>query len=112
MIAYKLAMSGGKHPIPVLTFADEKYRLLEEFLLAEARNFGTEIVSFLEEDDGQEKELTGNVFGLKMARGQVEVVNELTGKSCQVSVKDALEVLRAYVEWCEQSPDSPSQGSI
>ena len=49
MIKYEIKRSGEAHPVPVVVFEEEAYGLAGTFLLAEARSFGAEILSAMDE---------------------------------------------------------------
>ncbi len=97
MLEYKVARD-KRHSVPIFEFEDKSYALLGEFLLAECRNFGPELISFLEKHGGQREEFAGNVFRVEAAGSHAKVVNDLTDKECMMKVEDLQSVVRAYME--------------
>ena len=94
MLKYKVRRE-KRSQVPVFDFKDKKYALLGELLLAEGRNFGTEIISFLRRCEGA-GEFAGNVFRLEVADGRVRVVNDITDKECAVEVGELISIFKDY----------------
>ena len=102
MLEYKVKRE-GKRNVPVFAFEDAGHALLGEFLLAEARLFGEELLSFL---SGCEKasgaaEFAGNVFRVEAAEGRAKVINDLTDKECSLSVHELEALVKEYLALLE-----------
>ena len=96
MLKYKVRRD--RHAVPIFEFEDKRYGLLGEFLLAECRNFGPELLNFLDDKAGQRAEFAGNVFRVELAESEVRLVNDLTDKECLIRTEDFQSVVRSYVE--------------
>ena len=98
MLEYRIERQ-GRHSVPVVTFADPRYALAGEFLLAEARNFGEEILTVLCESLKEHKQcgFAGNAFRLEIAAEQTMIVNDITEKECVIDTKDFLDAAKEYV---------------
>lgn len=97
MLRYKVRRD-KRSQAPIFDFEDKAYALLGEFLLAEGRNFGGEIMAFLEQGgvDRQEAEFAGNVFRLELDRDKVRIVNDITDRECVVPLGDLKNIAREY----------------
>lgn len=98
MLEYRLKRD--RRGVPMFVFEDKAYALLGEFLLAEGRNFGKEILSFLEKHKEQKEpaEFAGNVFRIEVLENEAKVVNDLTDKECRVPLADLANVVKDYEE--------------
>ena len=82
MMEYTFRIKEGRKTIPIAVFADNRYALAGEFLLAE-RSILKEINALLKaEGDG---ELSGNIFTLKLNGRDAEITNEITGSELTVT---------------------------
>lgn len=97
MLKYKVTRE--RHSVPVFEFEDKSYALLSEFLLAEGRNFGTEIAAFLSQCalTGQKAEFAGNVFRIKASEGQARIVNDITDKECLLPLNELKNIVEEYM---------------
>lgn len=97
MLKYKVTRE--RPSTPIFEFEDKSYALLSEFLLAEGRNFGTEITAFLTQCflTGQTAEFAGNVFRIKASEGQARIINEITDKECLVPLKELKTIVEEYI---------------
>ncbi len=100
MLNYRIEKKGTGHPVPVVIFEDSRYSLISEFLLAEARSLGTEILSFLEScrKDSPATEFSGNVFRIEAAADGLQIINDITDKSCRISPDDLIPILQEYLQ--------------
>ena len=98
MLEYR--MKRDRRGVPMFVFEDKAYALLGEFLLAEGRSFGEEMLSFLEKcrEQKQPAEFAGNVFRIEVRENEARVINDLTDKECRVSLADLAKVVRDYGE--------------
>ena len=99
MLKYKIEIEGKENPIPVVTFADKKYELAATFLVGEARNFGAEIVTALDEVVSGKKKtgaFAGNVFSLEIAPGTTTICDDISGKECEIGTQDLKKAAEDY----------------
>ena len=99
MLRYKVRRD-KRSQAPIFDFEDKEYALLGEFLLAEGRTFGGEMLSFLEKcrEQTQPAEFAGNVFRIEVQEDKARVINDLTDKECRVPLADLANVVRDYDE--------------
>lgn len=99
MLRYKVRRD-KRSQAPIFDFEDKGYALLGEFLLAEGRNFGGEIMAFLEQggDERHKAEWAGNVFSLEMDGDRVRVVNDITDRECVVALGELTGIVKDYVD--------------
>ncbi len=92
-------------PAPIVKFADGKYALAAEFLLAEARTFGAAILAALDKGlvGGEASSFSGNVFSLEIHRDITQVVNDITDNECEIPTSDFRRLTSEYVEACEKT---------
>ncbi|MBR3457939.1 MAG: hypothetical protein IKH16_07280 [Selenomonadaceae bacterium] len=105
MIKYEIKRSGEAHPVPVVVFEEEAYGLAGTFLLAEARSFGAEILSALDEVCVGGRACSffaGNAFSLEITPSFTKVVDDILGKECRISTKDFREIAGEYCRVCEK----------
>ena len=97
MLKYRVVKKN--HSVSIFEFDDKQYALLGEFLLAECRNFGPEIVSFLAQcvSTGQQAELAGNVFRIEASEGQAKIVNDITNKECSLPITELKTIIKEYM---------------
>ena len=77
MIKYEIKATQGKHPVPTVIFENEKYSLLNEFLLAE-RSFRRELLSLVNEVDlnmSDSESFTGNAAFMMKLQAIIEKYN-------------------------------------
>ncbi len=106
MMNYTIKSSGGKQPVPVVAFADEKYALAGEFLLAEARSFRAAILAALDEPGtGKKKKssFSGNAFSLEIHADTTKIVNDITGQECVVPTGEFRRLAIDYVSACRKA---------
>ena len=100
MLKYKIEITKEERPVPIVTFEDKRYELAATFLLAEARSFGREILSSLDEVCAGKKKtgaFAGNVFSLEIAPDTTTIADDISGKECEIATKDLRQVVDAYV---------------
>lgn len=98
MLRYKVRRD-KRSQAPVFDFEDKAYALLGEFLLAEGRNFGGEIMAFLEQcgSSRQKGEFAGNVFRIEVREGKAWIINEITDRECVVPAIELKDVAEEYI---------------
>ena len=103
MLKYKVRRE-GRQAVPVFAFEDREYALLGEFLLAEARNFGAELLSFLSdcEKASVPAEFAGNAFRVEAAGGGAKVINDITDRECSLPLPELKVLVEKYVELLEE----------
>ena len=90
---YTFKIREGRKTIPVAVFAESRYALAGEFLLAE-RSILKEITAALESDgDG---ELSGNIFTLKTSGENADITNDITGSSLTVNKQELKDLAQDY----------------
>ena len=106
MINYRIEIEKGKHPRPVVAVEEEKYALAGEFLLAEGRNFGGEILAAMEEvcsGEREENDFSGNVFSLEITPGGTRITHDISDRTCEIGTEALKEMLKEYMTVCEKT---------
>ena len=101
MLNYKIEITKEAHPVPVAVFEDKKYELAATFLLAEARNFGKEIIAALDEVCAGKKKtgaFAGNVFSLEIAPETTTICDDISGKECEIETRGLKKAAEEYWE--------------
>ena len=94
MMKYRIEWSGQDYPVPVVLFEEARYALAGEFLLAEARSFGPEIAAAL----AAPGTFAGNAFRLEIGPERTCVINDITGRECEVSTAEMRTLTADYLE--------------
>lgn len=106
MVKYRIEIENGKHPHPVVITEEKKYELAGEFLLAEGRNFGREILAAMNEvcsGERQESGFSGNVFSLEITRGQTRITHDISDRTCEIGTEALKKMLKEYLTvWQKQ----------
>lgn len=96
---YKIRLTKKSPVMPVVTFEDEKYSLLGEFLLAERGLLGhfSERLDELTDGPVTEAEVSGNVFTMTADNEYTTISNEITGQDITVNTSEFKELLLKYI---------------
>ncbi len=106
MMNYTIKNTGGKNPVPVVAMEQEEYALAGEFLLAEARSFGKQIIAAMNETSLTPKKsgsFSGNAFSLEIYPETTKIINDITGQECTVPTGDFRRLTAEYVAACKDS---------
>ena len=99
MIKYEIKATQGKHPVPTVIFEDEKYSLLNEFLLAE-RSFRRELLSLVNEVDlnmSDSESFTGNAFSLEIGKENCVITNDADDRELELLTAEFKKILLDYI---------------
>ena len=99
MIKYEIKLTQNQRPVPVVIFEDEKYSLLNEFLLAE-RSFRREILSSVNNVDlgmTESESFSGNAFTLDIDSENCEIISDMDGRELEVPTVEFKKILLEYI---------------
>lgn len=99
MIKYEIKLTQNQRPVPVVIFEDEKYSLLNEFLLAE-RSFRREILSSVNNVDlgmAESESFSGNAFTLDIDSENCEIISDMDGRELEVPTVEFKKILLEYI---------------
>lgn len=99
MIKYEIKLTQNQRPVPVVIFEDEKYSLLNEFLLAE-RSFRREILSSVNNVDlgmAESESFSGNAFTLDIDSENCEIISDMDGRELEVPTAEFKKILLEYI---------------
>ncbi len=99
MIKYEIKLTQNQRPVPVVIFEDEKYSLLNEFLLAE-RSFRREVLSAVNNVDlgiAESENFSGNAFTLVIDGGNCKIINDTDDRELEVPIVEFKKILLEYI---------------
>ena len=101
MLKYRIEVKNKKNPVPVAVMEEERYDLAGEFLLAEARNFGAEILAALDQAVLRKKSgsFSGNVFSLETGTEITRIADDISDRICEVPTE---EFRQMAMEYCQE----------
>ena len=99
MLKYTITVKNRHRPLAVISFEDQKYKLLGSFLMGE-RSFRKQILStiLLQEQENAENGMSGNVFSLDIKDGTAFVTDDITGESISVSADELYRAAKDYFD--------------
>ena len=99
MIKYEIKLTQNQRPVPVVVFEDEKYSLLNEFLLAE-RSFRREVLSAVNNVDlgmAESESFSGNAFTLVIDGENCKIINDTDDRVLEVPTAEFKKILLEYI---------------
>lgn len=99
MIKYEIKLTQNQRPVPVVVFEDEKYSLLNEFLLAE-RSFRREVLSAVNNVDlgmAESESFSGNAFTLVIDGETCKIINDTDDRELEVPTAEFKKILLEYI---------------
>lgn len=99
MIKYEIKLTQNQRPVPVVVFEDEKYSLLNEFLLVE-RSFRREVLSAVNNVDlgmAESESFSGNAFTLVIDGETCKIINDTDDRELEVPTAEFKKILLEYI---------------
>ena len=99
MIKYEIKLTQNQRPVPIVVFEDEKYSLLNEFLLAE-RSFRREVLSAVNNVDlgmAESESFSGNAFTLVIDGETCKIINDTDDRELEVPTAEFKKILLEYI---------------
>ena len=99
MIKYEIKLTQNQRPVPVVVFEDEKFSLLNEFLLAE-RSFRREVLSAVNNVDlgmAESESFSGNAFTLVIDGETCKIINDTDDRELEVPTAEFKKILLEYI---------------
>ncbi len=103
MLNYRVEIQGERHPLPVLVIEEQGYDLVSEFLLAEGRSFGSEILGALDRacmHDALDSSFSGNVFSLEIGKKRTRITDDISERECEIPTADLQSMTADYLSAC------------